>query len=78
MTFSLATIWYERNRFLPGILAVPLAFKWFQWLPMQWVKVVVIFVVAYASITMLLSAYRERGTALAARPASLEGAGAEA
>jgi hypothetical protein len=38
----------------------------------------VIFVVAYASITMLLTAYKERGTAAASRPASLEGAGAEA
>jgi hypothetical protein len=42
------------------------------------VKVVVIFVVAYAAITMLMTAYRERGTAAASRPASLEGAGAEA
>jgi uncharacterized membrane protein YfcA len=46
---------------LPGMLAVPLAFKWFQNLDMKWVKVVVIFVVAYAAITMLLTAYRERG-----------------
>ena len=61
---------------LPGIIAVPLAFKWFQNLPMTWVKVVVIFVVAYASITMLMTAYREKGTAAAARPASLEGASA--
>lgn len=61
---------------LPGIIAVPLAFKRFQDLPMYWVKVVVIFVVLYASITMLLTAYRERGTAAAARPASLEGASA--
>ena len=50
---------------LPGMLAVPLAFKWFQNLDMKWVKIVVIFVVAYASITMLLTAYRERGTAAA-------------
>jgi len=63
---------------LPGIIAVPLAFKWFQNLDMKWVKVVVIFVVAYAAITMLMTAYRERGTAAASRPASLEGAGAEA
>jgi uncharacterized membrane protein YfcA len=61
---------------LAGIVAVPLAFKWFQNLDMKWVKIVVIFVVAYASITMLLTAYRERGTAAAARPASLEGASA--
>jgi len=61
---------------LAGIVAVPLAFKWFQNLDMKWVKVVVIFVVAYAAITMLLTAYRERGTAAAARPASLEGASA--
>jgi uncharacterized membrane protein YfcA len=61
---------------IPGMLAVPLAFKWFQNLDMKWVKIVVIFVVAYASITMLLTAYRERGTAAAARPASLEGASA--
>jgi uncharacterized membrane protein YfcA len=61
---------------LPGIIAVPLAFKWFQNLDMKWVKIVVIFVVLYASISMLLTAYRERGTAAAARPASLEGASA--
>ena len=58
------------------MLAVPLAFKWFQNLDMKWVKIVVIFVVAYASITMLLTAYRERGTAAAARPASFEEAAA--
>ncbi len=61
---------------IPGMLAVPLAFKWFQNLPMTWVKIVVIFVVAYAAITMLLTAYRERGTEAATRPASLEGASA--
>jgi uncharacterized membrane protein YfcA len=61
---------------LPGIIAVPLAFKWFQNLDMKWVKIVVIFVVLYASISMLLTAYRERGTAAATRPASLEGASA--
>ncbi|HEX3867663.1 MAG TPA: hypothetical protein VHV78_12960, partial [Gemmatimonadaceae bacterium] len=61
---------------IPGMLAVPLAFKWFQNLDMKWVKIVVIFVVAYASITMLLTAYRERGTVAATRPASLEGASA--
>lgn len=61
---------------LPGIISVPLAFKWFQNLDMKWVKIVVIFVVLYASISMLLTAYRERGTAAAARPASLEGASA--
>ena len=61
---------------LPGMLAVPLAFKWFQNLDMKWVKIVVIFVVAYAAITMLLTAYRERGTEAATRPASLEGVGA--
>lgn len=61
-----------------GIIAVPLAFKWFQNLDMYWVKVIVIFVVAYASITMLMTAYKEKGTAAASRPASLEGAGAEA
>jgi uncharacterized membrane protein YfcA len=59
---------------LPGIISVPLAFKWFQNLDMKWVKIVVIFVVAYASITMLLTAYRERGTEAATRRASLEGA----
>jgi uncharacterized membrane protein YfcA len=63
---------------LAGAVAVPLAFKWFQNLPMQWVKVIVIFVVAYASITMLLTAYKEKGTAAASRPASLEGAEAGA
>ncbi|MEO7085583.1 MAG: sulfite exporter TauE/SafE family protein [Gemmatimonadaceae bacterium] len=61
---------------LPGIIAVPLAFKWFQNLDMKWVKIVVIFVVLYASISMLLTAYRERDTAAAARPASLEEANA--
>ena len=61
---------------LPGILAVPLAFKWFQNLDMKWVKIVVIVVVAYASITMLLTAYRERGTEAASRRASFEGAAA--
>jgi uncharacterized membrane protein YfcA len=59
---------------LPGIISVPLAFKWFQNLDMKWVKIVVIFVVAYASITMLLTAYRERGTEAATRRASFEGA----
>jgi uncharacterized membrane protein YfcA len=59
---------------LGGVVGVPLAFKWFQNLDMKWVKIVVIFVVAYASITMLLTAYRERGTSAATRPASLEGA----
>ena len=61
-----------------GVIAVPLAFKWFQNLDMYWVKVIVIFVVAYASITMLMTAYKEKGTAAASRRASLEGAGAEA
>ena len=61
---------------IPGMLAVPLAFKWFQNLDMKWVKVVVIFVVAYAAITLLLTAYRERGTEVAARRASFEGASA--
>jgi len=59
-----------------GAIAVPFAFKWFQNLDMKWVKVIVIFVVAYAAITMLLTAYREKGTAAAARSASLEGASA--
>ena len=63
---------------LAGAVAVPLAFKWFQNLDMKWVKVIVIFVVAYAAITMLMTAYKEKGTAAASRPASLEGAGAEA
>src|SRR3954464_3676053 len=45
---------------IAGMFAVPVAFKFFQDLPMYWVKVVVIFVVGYASITMLLTAYRER------------------
>ncbi len=61
---------------IAGMFAVPLAFKWFQDLNMYWVKVVVIFVVAYASITMLLTAYRERGTEAARRSASFEGAAA--
>ena len=61
---------------LLGTVAVPLAFKWFQDLDMKWVKIVVIVVVAYASITMLLTAYREKGTAAAARLASPEGASA--
>jgi len=61
---------------LPGIIAVPVAFKWFQNLPMLQVKILVICVVAYTSITMLLSAYRER-TFTAAPPPSLEGAGAD-
>lgn len=61
---------------IPGMLAVPLAFKWFQNLDMYWVKVVVIFVVSYASLTMLLTAYREKGTEAASRTASLEGASA--
>jgi len=58
---------------IPGMLAVPLAFKWFQNLDMYWVKVVVIVVVAYASISMLLAAYRERGTEAATRSASFDG-----
>jgi uncharacterized membrane protein YfcA len=61
---------------LPGIIAVPVAFKWFQNLPMLQVKILVICVVAYTSITMLLSAYRERSLT-AAPPPSLEGAGAD-
>jgi uncharacterized membrane protein YfcA len=59
---------------LAGMIAVPIAFKRFQSLDMKWVKIVVIFVVAYASITMLLTAYREKGTEAATRRASLEGA----
>jgi uncharacterized membrane protein YfcA len=58
---------------IPGMLAVPLAFKWFQNLDMKWVKIVVIFVVAYASISMLLAAYREKGTAAATRTAAFDG-----
>jgi len=61
---------------IPGMLAVPLAFKWFQNLDLTWVKIVVICVVAYAAITMLLTAYREKGTEVAARPASFEGVAA--
>jgi len=61
---------------IPGMLAVPLAFKWFQNLDMYWVKVIVIFVVSYASFTMLLTAYREKGTEAATRTASLEGVSA--
>jgi len=61
---------------LAGMVAVPLAFKWFQNLDMKWVKVVVIVVVAYAAITMLLTAYREKGTEAATRRASFEGASA--
>jgi len=61
---------------IPGMLAVPLAFKWFQNLDMYWVKVIVICVVSYASITMLLTAYREKGTEAATRTASLEGVSA--
>lgn len=75
--FIRARAYYPRamlSMALPGMLAVPLAFKRFQDLDMKWVKIVVIFVVAYASITMLLTAYRERGTEAATRPASLEGA----
>ncbi len=60
---------------LPGIISVPLAFKFFQALNMTWVKVVVICVVTYAAITMLMTANREKGTAAASRTASLEGAG---
>jgi len=61
---------------IPGMLAVPLAFKWFQNLDLTWVKIVVICVVAYAAITMLLTAYSEKGTEVAARPASFEGVAA--
>ena len=60
---------------LPGIIAVPVAFKWFQNLPMLQVKILVICVVAYTSITMLLTAYRERSLT-ASPPPSLEGASA--
>jgi len=58
---------------IPGMVAVPLAFKRFQSLDLYWVKVVVIVVVAYASISMLLAAYRERGTEAATRSASFDG-----
>ena len=43
---------------------------------MYWVKVIVICVVSYASFTMLLTAYREKGTEAASRTASFEGASA--
>ena len=61
-----------------GIPAVFLAFKKFSDLDMYWVKVIVICVVTFAGISMLWTAYRERGTAAAARPASLESASASA
>jgi len=61
---------------IAGMFAVPLAFKWFQNLDMYWVKVIVICVVSYASFTMLLTAYREKGTEAASRTASFEGASA--
>jgi uncharacterized membrane protein YfcA len=54
---------------LAGIVAVPLAFKWFQDLDLTWVKIVVIVVVSYAAISMLLTARRERAAAMSAAPA---------
>ena len=61
---------------LPGMIAVPVAFKWFQNLPMLQVKILVICVVAYTAITMLLAAHRERSLTPASGPPSLEGASA--
>jgi uncharacterized membrane protein YfcA len=63
---------------IAGIPAVYLAFKKFSDLDMYWVKVIVICVVTFAGISMLWTAYRERGTAAAARPASLESASVSA
>ena len=51
---------------LAGIPAVLLAVKWFQTLPMTYVKVLVIVVVTYTAVSMLLAARRERGEATAA------------
>jgi len=61
---------------LPGIIAVPVAFKWFQNLPMLQVKILVICVVAYTSVTMLVTAHRERSLTATPPSPSLEGASA--
>jgi len=45
---------------IAGIPAVLLAVKWFQNLPMEYVKVLVIVVVTYTAISMLRTAQRER------------------
>ena len=59
---------------IPGILAVPLAFKWFQNLDLKYVKVIVIVVVAYTAATMLLAARREKSASLAKGAPAMEGA----
>jgi uncharacterized membrane protein YfcA len=59
---------------IAGIPAVFLAVKWFQDLPMTYVKVLVICVVTYTAISMLRAAQRERD--LASRATSTE-AGAQ-
>ncbi len=61
---------------LAGIVAVPIAFKWFQNLPMLYVKILVICVVAYTSVTMLLAAHREQSLTGSAKGPTFEGAGA--
>ena len=57
---------------IAGIPAVVLAVKWFQNLPMNYVKVLVICVVTYTAISMLLAARRERDIATAATAAEAE------
>jgi threonine/homoserine/homoserine lactone efflux protein len=60
---------------IAGIPAVLLAVKWFQDLPMTYVKVLVVCVVTYTAISMLRAAQRERdlaseATAAEAQPAA--------
>ena len=60
---------------IAGIPAVLLAVKWFQNLPMTYVKVLVVCVVTYTAISMLRAAQRERdlasdATAAEAQPAA--------
>jgi hypothetical protein len=51
---------------IPGMLAVPIAFKRFQDLDMKWVKIVVIFVVATRRSQCPSTACRREGTEAAA------------
>jgi uncharacterized membrane protein YfcA len=59
---------------IAGIPAVLLAVKWFQNLPMTYVKILVICVVTYTAISMLRAARRERDLASTATAAEAHGA----
>jgi uncharacterized membrane protein YfcA len=57
---------------IAGIPAVLLAVKWFQNLPMTYVKVLVVVVVTYTAVSMLLAARRERDVATEATAAEAQ------